>query len=212
MQTTPKPAPRTANAVQAGLLLDVSLRPLLSVLMQAPCTAREVSVQLDVNMQRAYYLLRKLAMAGVADVMTARESGQVVKRYGVAPQWFIPYEITQAETLHDFLAGQILPRMARFVHNSVDLLQQHQTSWGYWLERGEVATNLRMGGPDGAAHALFAGDEPFLLNIGTAHLTRAGAVELKRRLLAVLAECEQLEAPEATTYTISMLLGRGGVG
>lgn len=213
----PSPAPQTANAEQAALLLDVALRPLLGLLMQTPSTAREVAEHLNVKTQRAYYLLRKLASAGVAQVSVERGSGgQVCKQYAVSPRWFIPYEVTRAETLEAFLAGQILPRMERFVDHSVRLIQTQQPNWGYWLERSERSSNLRMGGPDGSAHTPFEGEEPFLLNLGTAHLTRAGAAELERRLRAVLAECEELEvpleAPKADAYTIGLLLVRGEVG
>lgn len=209
----PAPQPQTTDAAQAALLLDVELRPLLGLLMQAPSTAREVAQHLDVKIQRAYYLLRKLTRSGVAQVQVERETGrQTLRRYAVAPRWFIPYEITRAETLNAFLAGQILPRIERFVDHSVRLIQTQQPNWGYWLERAEQSSNLRLGGPDGSAQGLFGGDEPFLLNLGMAHLTRADATELKRRLLAVMAEFGERETPEADAYTVGLLLVRGEVG
>lgn len=66
-----------------------------------------------------------------------------------------------------------------------------------------------MGDQYGAAKDLFYGDEPFVLNLGTAQVGRAHATELKRRLLRVLEEFN--ETPEAPAYTIGLLLVRGEV-
>lgn len=201
-----------ANAAQAALLLDVTLRPLLGFLMHAPRSAGEVAAHLDMSLQRAHYLLGKLVRAGVAEVASVEaRAGRPVRRYRVAPRWFIPYEVTGAETLEAFLAAQILPRMERFVQLSTHLLREHQPTWGYWLEQGPETSNLRMGDLGGTADALFTGDEPFLLNIGNNRLSRARAAELKRRLLAVLEEFSEEETAGAPEYTIGVMLVRGGV-
>ncbi|GAA5533809.1 winged helix-turn-helix domain-containing protein [Deinococcus aluminii] len=203
---------QVANAAQAALLLDVTLRPLLGFLMHAPRSASEVAAHLDVNLQRAHYLLGKLVRAGVAEVVNVQpRAGRAVKWYRVAPRWFIPFEITGAETLEAFLAAQILPRMARFVQLSTNLLREHQPTWGYWLEQGPETSNLRMGDLGGTAEALFVGDEPFLLNIGNNRLSRERAAELKRRLIALLEEFSDLETAGAPEYTIGLMLVRGGV-
>ncbi len=186
---------------------------LLNLLMHAPRSARQVTEHLDMDIQRAYYLLRKLERVGIAEVeCEPGAGGQVPKRYTVAPRWFIPYEVTRAETLNAFVEAQIMPRMERFVGLSVELLQQHQPTWGFWLETEGQATNLRMGDAKAPANALFTGDEPFLLNLGTARLSRANASELKRRLVAVLEELESMESPDADVYTVAVMLVRGNVG
>lgn len=203
---------RTANTQQAQLLLDVSLRPAFSLLMVAPSSARQVAQHLKVNMQRAYYLLRKLERAGIAEVR--EEAGH--KLYRVSPRWFIPYEVTRADTLHTFLSGQIVPRMERFATLGVDLLQRQQPDWGAWLETGPLGSNLSMGDTEGKAHDLFTGTEPLILNIGSVHLTRARAEDLKRRLLAVMDDLEQQHSPGtdkySDEYSFALMLVRGDVG
>ena len=203
-------APRVADSTQAALLLDVGLRPLLSLLMRSPHTASEAAAGLAVNLQRAHYLLGKLERAEVVEVRP--RAGRAVKRYGVPPRGFIPYEVTGAETLEAFLAAQILPRVERLTRLGVQLLHENGDCWGYWLEQGEVSSTLRMGDPDGAAEALFGGDEPFLLNIGGIRLTREQASDLKRRLLAVVEEFQIQDTPEAPLHTVALMLARGDVG
>ena len=189
------------------------LRPLLSLLMHAPRSASEVAEALGTGVKRAHYLLTRLETAGVAQVVAwERRRGRPIRRYEVAPRWFIPYEVTGAETLEAFMGGQILPRMSRFVALSSARLLDYAPSWGYWLERGEEASSLRMGDREGSAEPLFHGEEPFLLNIGSAHLSREQAAELKRRLVAVVEEFGALERPRGQTYTLGLLLVRGDVG
>jgi len=201
-------APRLADADQARLLLDVTLRPVFSLLMAGPTSARQVAQYLDVDIQRAYYLLRKLERASIAEVLTEHRR----KRYRVAPRWFIPYEVTRSETLHAFLADQIMPRMERFVALGVEVLQRQQPDWGAWLELGPLGSSLSIGDAAGAAHDLFTGPEPIVLNIGDIRLTRADAENLKRRLSAVIDGLEEQNSPDADEYSFALMLVRGGVG
>lgn len=204
----PESQPRLADARQARLLLDVALRPVFSLLMTAPGSARQVAGHLNVDIQRAYYLLRKLERAGIAETVT----NQPHKCYRVAPRWFIPYEVTRADTLHAFLAAQIMPRIERFVTLGVEVLQRQQPDWGAWLELGPLGSSLRMGDTAGAAHDLFTGAEPFILSIGSVRLSRVQAEVLKRRLIAVMDELEEQNSPDADEYSFALMLVRGDVG
>ena len=208
----PPPAPpphRTATAEQAALLLDVELRALLSLLMHTPSTAGEVAAHLGLELGRAHYRLTRLARAGVAEVTTHPRAGRALKRYRVAGRWFIPYEVTGAETRAAFVEAQIMPRMERFVGLGIEQLGAAFEHWGYWLEQAGPSTTLHMGDLDREAEDLFEGDEPFLLNIGTLRLTRRQAGELKRRLLAVV---NDFGVPsEGQPYTLGLLLPRGEV-
>ena len=71
--------------------------------------------------------------------------------------------------------------------------------------------SLNLGDPAGTARALFEGDEPFLLNIGTAHLTREQASRLKRRLTELLAEFDLPVQEGAEPYSVGLLMARGEV-
>jgi len=206
------PAVQVADARQAALLLDVELRHVLLPMMKRACSATELARELGLGVQRAHYLIGRLQAGGVAERDSVQpRAGRPIKRYRVAPRWFIPFEVTDADTLESFLNAQILPRMQSLVRLSVRQLAADASDWGYWLEREGASSNLRMGDANGAATALFAGDEPFLLDIGTVWLSEAHATQLKRRLLAVLTEFSEFHDPESPPYTIGLQLARGTV-
>jgi predicted transcriptional regulator len=181
------PAARIADARQAELLLDIGLRSLIGLLMRNPHTVTEVSDQLKISVQRAHYLIQKLMRAGVAllDSVQAR-AGRAIRRYRIAPRWFIPFEVTEADTLQAFLAAQIMPRMEKFIELSLKQIGDTFSRWGYWLEQNGESGSLNIGDPEGRARDLFEGDEPFLLNIGTMWLNAEHASRLKRKLLALM--------------------------
>jgi len=197
-----------ATAEQAGLLLDVRLRPLLGLLMSGDRSATEVAAQLDTSVQRACYLLGKLTRAGVARQVGLRpRAGRAVRYYSVPPRWFIPFQVTGAETLEQFVEAQILPRMERFVGLSVRQIGLASRDWGYWLDGG----NLQMGDPEGEANDLFQSDEALLLNIGTVRLNREDALALQRGLLTMLQEFVSQADPHDPAYTVGLLMARGEV-
>ena len=212
MSSEALPAARVADSQQAALLLDVSLRRVVTLLMKRAYGTAELARELDLSLQRAHYLIGKLHAAGVADLDSVQpRSGRAVRRYRVAARWFVPFEVTGSETLDAFLAGQILPRMQLFVGLTTQQIEATYTHWGFWLEQEGESSNLRMGDPQGAALALFEGDEPFMLNIGTMWLSAEHASRLKRRLLEVLDEFAELHDPNQPPYTIGMQLARGEV-
>ncbi len=204
------PAARVADSRQAALLLDVSLRPLIGVLMGRSCSASEVAHELGLSVQRAHYLLGKLMTAGIAELDSVQpRAGRGVRRFRVGPRWFVPFEATGAETLHAFLAAQIMPRMELFVRLSLRQIGDVHSHWGFWLEHSGTSSSLNLGDPAGRARELFEGDEPFLLNLGTMHLSPQNATELKRRLLAVLEEFQTLEDTGGTAYALGFLFAEG---
>lgn len=204
--------PQVATPQQAQLLLNVELRPLFSILMHGALSATEVAHQLGVSVKRAHYLLTRLRAAGVIEeVSQERRAGRPIRRYRTAERWFIPFAATGADTMEAFVEAQVLPRMARFVRLSVLRLQAYGPAWGYWLERGEQLSTLRMGDQADQHRPGTDDAEPFLLNIGTAHLTLAQAQDLKRRLQGVIDEFAPLEDLTSPAYTIGLLLVRGDV-
>lgn len=62
------PAARVADPQHAKLLLDVSLRPLISVLMGRSFSASELTREMGLSVQRAHNLLGKLMTAGIAEL------------------------------------------------------------------------------------------------------------------------------------------------
>ncbi|MFC4638185.1 winged helix-turn-helix domain-containing protein [Deinococcus hohokamensis] len=201
-----------ATRPQAALLLHPELRSLLQYLMQGARSAAEVARQLDLPLARASYLLGKLQRGGVAFVERVDpRPGRPVKRYRVAPRWFIPYDVTAAETLDAFWLEQIRPRMAQIAALAARQAQDYAPVWGLWLSKGETDSNLEIGDQSGPAQDVFAGDEPLMLTIANLRLNEQQARHLKRRLLALLEETAQGETPTSPVYTLSLMLVRGGV-
>lgn len=203
---------RTATTEQAALLLDITLRPLLDLLMRAECSASEVASHLSVTLQRAHYLLGKLVQADIAVI--GREdarAGRAIKRYRMPGRWFIPYEVTGAETLEAFASSQLMPRLETLIGHSARVLRERSPHWGFWLESSPENISLLIGDEHGPANDLFFGDEPFFLNIGHMDLSREKATELKRRLWAVLEDFEVENTPGAPEYTVALMLVRGAV-
>lgn len=210
--TSPLPPIRHATAAQAALLLDVTLRALLGLLMTTPSTVTEVALALKVSPNRAQYLVGKLQRADIA-VVTAVEprAGRGMRRYGVTPRWFIPFEVTRADTLDAFLAAQLIPRVTRMMTLTARQMQEHADTWGYWLEQHDVTgSNLRLGDGDGRVSTLFAGVAPLMANVATLTLTARQARELKARLIALFGE---YQAPETggESYSVAVLLVTGDV-
>ncbi|GAA5513947.1 hypothetical protein Dcar01_02696 [Deinococcus carri] len=205
-------AHHVATSQQAALLLHPEFRPLLQYLMQDARSATEVAHRLQLPLPRASYLLLKLQRAGVAVVERVDpRAGRPIQRYRVAPRWFIPYDVTAAETLDAFWWGQIRPRMAQIATLAARQAQDYAPVWGLWLSQGETDSNLEIGDEAGPARDVFAGDEPLMLTIAGLRLNEAQARLLKRQLLNLLEEAARWETPNAPEYTLSLLLVRGGV-
>ena len=195
---------------QARLLLDVSLRPLIGVLMGRSFSASELTREMGLSVQRAHDLLGKLMTAGIAELDSIQPRvGRSIRRSWVSPRWFVPFEATGAETLHVFLAAQIMPRMELFVKLSLRQIEDVYSHWGFWLEHSEGSGHLNLGDPAGKARELFEGEEPFLFNLGSMHLSSQNTTALKRRLLAVLEEFQALEDVGGTHYALGLLFAKG---
>ena len=205
-------AARVADSRQAALLLDVSLRKVLTLLMKRARSSSELARELGLSLQRAHYLIGKLHAADVAHLDSVQpRSGRAVKRYRAAPRWFVPFEVTGADTLETFLGDQILPRMQHFVGLSVRQIEAEYSEWGFWLEQDGETSSLNVGNSDGTARELFEGDKPFMFSLGTLWLSPEHASRLKRRLLEVLDEFSELHDLSQPPYTIGLQLARGEV-
>lgn len=168
--------------------------------------------QLNLPLARASYLLSKLQRAGVSFVeQVDGRAGRPIKRYRVSPRWFIPYEVTAAETLDALWWEQLRPRMAHMAALAARQVQGRGPVWGLWLSQGKTDSSLEIGDEAGPAQYVFAGDEPLMLTIAMLRLDESQARHLKRRLLGLLEEAAQWESPHAPEYTLSLMLVRGGV-
>lgn len=205
---------RIADGKQAALLLDADLRVLLGLLMRDARSAGEVARHLAVSLPRASYLLGKLLRADVAFVERVEQrAGRPVRRYRVPGRWFIPYQVTSAETLEALLLAQITPRMDRMAVFGAAQLRAQQPNWGLWLSGAEEYGSLEIGDETGPATALFESEAPIMFTIASSRLSRMQAEELKRRMLRLVEECSAWTGAdeEASEYTFSLMLVKGGV-
>ena len=199
-----------ATSRQAALLLRPELRPLLNYLMQEARSAADVARHLNLTLGQASYQVGKLQAVGVAVIerVDAR-AGRPVKRYRVPGRWFIPYEVTDEETLEGFWLSQIGPRMDRIAGFAATQLRAHSPAWGLWLSGQGGQSQLEIGDADGPARNIFEGDEPLMLTIAGLRLTEPNARRLKRLLLEFVKEGGALESPDAPHYALSLMFVRG---
>jgi hypothetical protein len=201
---------RWANPGQARLLLDIELRPALDALMRGPHSAGELGARLDVTIQRAHYLIGKFGRAGLAELDSVQpRAGRAIRRWRVHPDWYVPFDVTQAASLTELVQGQLVPRMATFSGLLVRQLYQLQQVWGFRVWYRDGAANTSLLAPDGTSP--FDGP-PILANLGTLRLTPERAHELQARLLAVMDEFQDLPLADSRTYTAGLLLVEGDIG
>ena len=199
-----------ATPQQAALLLRPDLRPLLNCLMQEARSAADVARHLNLTLGQASYQIGKLHRTGIAVIERVdTRAGRPVKRYRVAGCWFIPYEVTAAETLDGFWLTQIRPRMDLIAGFAAAQLRAHSPSWGLWLSGRSGQSQLEIGTAHGPARHILEGDEPLMLTIAGLRLTEPNARRLKQKLLELLTEVGGLETPAAPIYTLSLMLVRG---
>lgn len=180
--------------------------------MQQAQSASEVAEHLAVPLSRASYLLGKCLQAQVAFVETVeRRAGRPIRRYRVPGRWFIPYQVTRAETLEAMLLLQIFPRMERMAVFGAAQLRAQQPRWGLWLSGEEAYGRLELGDEQGPATELFGSELPLMFTIASSRLSISQAEELKRRMLRVLEDCAAWERPDGSEYTLSLMLVRGGI-
>lgn len=201
---------RWADAGQAALLLDVGLRPALNALMVAPLSAGELAKKLDVNIQRAHYLIGKFERAGLAELDSVQpRAGRAIRRWRIHPDWYVPFDVTQAASLTELVQGQLVPRMAAFSGLLVRQLYGLQQVWGFRVWHNQSAVNMSLLAPDGTTP--FDGP-PILANLGSLSLTPDRARALQARLMAVMDEFQDASLAESRTYTAGLLLVEGEVG
>ncbi|WP_189069735.1 winged helix-turn-helix domain-containing protein [Deinococcus radiotolerans] len=181
----------------------MELRPLLNLLIQGPKSVTDLAEHLELNVQRAYYLVQKLVKVDVASVITERRGGRTVKMYAVPQPWFIPYEVTTAEALESFVGAQVQPRIEERVREILRVyVNQTGDHRGFWLS----ADGLSLGDDRGTAQDLWEGDQNLLFTIGAIRLTAGQVKELKRSLVSLAHEEHTHPSTPRQTYDFAVLL------
>ncbi|MFC4453722.1 helix-turn-helix domain-containing protein [Deinococcus sonorensis] len=192
---------------QAHLLLRADLHPLLLRLMTAPQSASELALALGCTVQDAHYRLRALERAGIAQVVETRaRAGRPIKRYRMRSDWFVPFELTSAETLLEFLEQQNQPRMNTFLRHLFGHLQAKRETLGFRLRREGEETSLVISTASGRDPLE---DRPHLMQWTELRLTPDRAFQLMERLGELFEEYAQDD--EETTFTLGLFLGEGAL-
>lgn len=199
---------RATTERQAALLLDPANYRLLDTLMGRACSAGDVARALGEDVRRAHYRLGRLVDAGLVQVVgEEKRAGRPIKRYAMHPNWFVPFELTSAETIEGLLSDQLRPRLERFV----GLLARdlHETAGvGVRFERGEDGVlNVRL--YDGGTSA--RPDAPLIANWGRLRLSDVQARSLLRDMQSLLGRYEALADEQAKPYTVGVFLAAGDI-
>lgn len=199
--------PRVATAEQARTLLRQELFPLLTALIGGPISVGELAPRVQASLRQVYHHLQTLLEAGVAEVAGERpRAGRAIKLYWVPAPWFIPFEVTGAAHLTEFLGSQLLPRLESIVALGAAQLLAEGPDWGYWLE----ADRLGLGTPAGLLSFTQGLPTPLALSVGGLRLGPVQARAFQERLEALLEEYGQLSGTQTggQTYSIAVLLTR----
>ncbi|MDL2345363.1 hypothetical protein QOL99_14570 [Deinococcus sp. MIMF12] len=134
-------------------------------------------------------------------------AGRATKLYRVPAPWFIPFEVTGAAHLTEFLGRQLLPRLESIVALGAAQLLAEGPDWGYWLDADRIGLGT-LKGPISFAQGLTA---PLALSIGGLRLDAVQARAFHERLDALLKEYGELSGAQAggQSYSIALLLARG---
>ncbi|WP_022803066.1 ArsR/SmtB family transcription factor [Deinococcus ficus] len=195
----------TATAEQARVLLNPAWRPVVARLLAGPGTVSGLARELNQPLARVHYRVRTLERLGVAQVVRQdRRAGSVMRHYGMSGPWFIPFGVTGAATLEEFMNLQVLPEVQALVRGS--LRQWHALLGrepGFWLGH-EFLTISSSEGPFALSRQL--DDEPLILAFSRLALDRAQAMAFKQRLIALVQEFEGVGAPDAPPYDLAVFM------
>lgn len=185
------PRRQEATREQARVLLDPDQFGLLQLLMSGEVSASGAARTLALPLSQVHYRLARLCAAGVAEVAREeRRAGRAVKHYrSAAPEWYVPYEHTEAETATDLIGGQIEPRMREVYADIARLVLDRVDRHGVVLRVRGGQLNVQL-----APDEVLADPPPGVIGfLGALRLPPQRARELQERLRAVISEFNALD-------------------
>ena len=176
---------------QAKLLLDPEHYGLLQLLMRANTletgiAAAEVARDLGWTLQTAHYKLGRLVEAEIAVVSgEEKRAGRAVKRYSsVRPAWFVPFDLTPADTLGELIAAQLDPRMRRIYDRMAEEIMQISPHRGVTFKMQEGMLTVHLAPPDLEE----ADAPPITASLSSLKLSPGRAREFHGKLIALAQE------------------------
>jgi DNA-binding transcriptional ArsR family regulator len=190
-----KVAVRTSDIVKDSQVAKLIVEPLqlrfLTPFIGRERSASEVARELDVPLTTLAYRLEKLLEAGLLRVTRIRKrSGSPVKLYrAVADSFFVPFEVTDADSLESLIKRWEEPWLSMFHHAYAQALAEAGSGWGVRVWRDgtdeiRVVPDLVRPGAwhSDLSHSPVLLDELFL----DVRLSHEDAKALRQRLLEVI--------------------------
>lgn len=169
---------RVTQPGNARALLEPATLEVLSPFVGRERTAAEVARKLEMPLNSLLYKVKALLALGLLEVSREeRRAGRSVKHYrAIAEAFFLPYEVTPAETPEALLAQEHAPRQQRFVRalvqTAAELLDARgEPVWGVQvgLEGGRLVVRNTIG-PDSSWNFLDP-DAPALVDLWAEDIT-----------------------------------------
>ena len=206
-----------ANAQQAALLTDPTLILPLHALIRGSLSVSEVAQIQGVSVRQAYALVQKLLEADVVRQVGQRpHRGRPIKLYRALQPWFIPFEVTGAATLGEFLWLQFQPHQRQMFNALAEEMLKTRSDWGQWLKQGPKGVSTEFGNltPPDSAHFSrndLSEQTSTLLTLREMRLSQTDLVKLKGQIMNLLREFDERsrQQPESRTYAFSLTLTPG---
>ena len=130
------------NAEAAKALTDATMQRALTPFLDRDCTVARAARELGVNPNTLLYRVNRLLALGLLrSVREERRTGKPIKVYrSSAAGFFVPFELTTAETLEAMLMPLERGWHERFVRNAAALMARHGGGLGVrvWREANQV--------------------------------------------------------------------------
>ncbi len=196
---------RSADALQARLLLDARLQPLLTELARlGDASAGDLARTLDRPLSSVHAQLERLLAAGVVDLSGLRaRAGRPVRLYHLPLPWRVPFEVTPAATLRELIGSSFELRLREQLDHLAVAMARAEGQW-------EVRVDWMNDQLENSIRPLRRSDEPRLGGVvGTGadlRLTPGRALAFKERLNQLLEEFQAVQDDAGERWAITVLL------
>ena len=198
---------KISNASTAALLLNPAKSQYLERLMQREWTVAALSADLAHDLSSVHYHVGQLVRHGLVCVTrTQKRAGRAVKHYRAsAASFFVPFALTDFETLLAFWQAILEPSHTAFVRKLVAVAERRNSypqSWGVLLEC-DALSGLKLRSEP--RPTITPTDPVSWLSEDDLHLTHSQARALQLELKAVIAKYQRLSGPNGYTVRAGLV-------
>ena len=198
---------KISNASTAALLLNPAKSQYLERLMQREWSIAALSADLAHDLSSVHYHVGQLVRHGLVCVTrTQKRAGRAVKHYRAsAASFFVPFALTDFETLLAFWQAILEPSHTAFVRKLVAVAERRNSypqSWGVLLEC-DALSGLKLRSEP--RPTITPTDPVSWLSEDDLHLTHSQARALQLELKAVIAKYQRLSGPNGYTVRAGLV-------